>query len=73
MIWNENSLTFSIDNQPFMTVNRPINSNTQSWPFDQDFFLILNLAIGGDWPGDPDNSIFPVTFEIDYVRVYEAE
>ena len=73
MIWNENSLTFSIDNQPFMTVNRPINSNTQSWPFDQDFFLILNLAIGGDWPGNPDNNIFPITFEIDYVRVYEAE
>lgn len=73
MIWNENSLTFTIDNQPFMTVYRPSNSNTQSWPFDQDFFLILNLAIGGDWPGDPDDNIFPITFEIDYVRIYTPE
>jgi hypothetical protein len=30
------------------------------------------MAIGGDWPGDPDDNIFPITFEIDYVRVYES-
>ena len=71
--WTETYLTFSIDTQPFMTLNRPINSDEQSWPFDQNFFMILNLAIGGTWPGDPDNSIFPVTFEIDYVRIYQPE
>lgn len=43
------------------------------WPFDKKFFLILNLAIGGDWGGlnGVDNSIFPATLEIDYVRVYK--
>lgn len=42
------------------------------WPFDKKFFLIINLAIGGDWGGinGIDNSIFPATMEIDYVRVY---
>lgn len=42
------------------------------WPFDKKFFLIINLAIGGDWGGikGVDNSIFPATMEIDYVRVY---
>ncbi len=43
------------------------------WPFDKKFFLIINLAVGGDWGGlkGVDNSIFPSTFEIDYVRVYK--
>lgn len=43
------------------------------WPFDKNFFLIINLAIGGDWGGlhGVDNKIFPATLEIDYVRVYK--
>lgn len=45
------------------------------WPFDRDFYLILNLAIGGDWGGAQgiDDDIFPTTMEVDYVRVYQAE
>ncbi|MFQ6610565.1 MAG: glycoside hydrolase family 16 protein, partial [Fidelibacterota bacterium] len=73
MIRTENNITFTVDDVPYMTVNRPINSGDEAWPFDQDFFFILNLAIGGIWPGDPDDSIFPITFEIDYVRVYIPE
>lgn len=47
----------------------------QVFPFDQEFFLILNLAIGGNWGGvqGVDESIFPQTFEIDYVRYYERD
>ena len=43
------------------------------WPFDQPFYLILNLAIGGNWGGKMGvaNDIFPNRFEIDYVRVYQ--
>lgn len=43
------------------------------WPFDKKFFLIINLAIGGNWGGlvGVDDKIFPATFEIDYVRVYK--
>lgn len=41
-------------------------------PFNRAFYLQLNLAIGGNWPGNPDlTTVFPKTFEIDYVRVYE--
>jgi len=41
------------------------------WVFDQPFFLLLNLAIGGVWPGDPDrNVVFPQVMRVDYVRVY---
>ena len=41
-------------------------------PFDRRFHLLLNVAVGGDWPGDPDDTTeFPQRMEIDYVRVYQ--
>jgi beta-glucanase (GH16 family) len=44
-----------------------------AWVHDHPFFILLNLAIGGDWPGDPDESTpFPATLLVDYVRVYRA-
>ena len=43
-----------------------------SYPFNQDFFLILNVAIGGNWPGDPDGTTqFPQQMMVDYIRVFE--
>ncbi len=43
-------------------------------PFDQHFYILLNVAVGGNWPGAPDaTTVFPVTMEIDYVRVYSGE
>ncbi len=42
------------------------------WPFDQDFHFILNVAVGGRWPGNPnETTVFPQTLEVDYVRVYK--
>ncbi len=42
-----------------------------AWVFDHPFFLVLNVAVGGDWPGPPDASVhFPQTMLVDYVRVY---
>jgi beta-glucanase (GH16 family) len=42
-------------------------------PFDQPFYVLLNVAVGGNWPGAPDAStVFPVTMEVDYVRVYSG-
>ena len=43
-----------------------------NWPFDEDFHIIMNCAVGGNWPGSPDASTqFPQRMEIDYVRVYQ--
>lgn len=54
-----------------------VNEGTgpSTWPFDKRFHLLLNLAIGGNWGGvnGVDDSIFPTTFEIDYVRVYKMK
>ncbi|NLD91077.1 MAG: glycoside hydrolase family 16 protein [Fibrobacter sp.] len=42
-------------------------------PFDKRFYLIMNLAVGGNWPGNPDGStVFPARMEVDYVRVYAS-
>jgi beta-glucanase (GH16 family) len=44
------------------------------WVFDQPFFLILNVAVGGAWPGNPDaTSVFPQRMLVDYVRVYRRQ
>jgi beta-glucanase (GH16 family) len=45
----------------------------QVWPFDQPFFMLLNIAVGGNWGGQQgvDDSVFPQRLEVDYVRVYK--
>jgi beta-glucanase (GH16 family) len=45
----------------------------EAWPFNKDFHLILNIAVGGNWGGAQgiDTTIFPQKMEIDYVRVYK--
>ncbi len=75
MIWSP--VAYYVDNpaQPYVTYT-PASLNGISgavWPFDggQSNFIILNLAIGGDWPGAPNNTTpFPSEMLVDYVRVY---
>jgi len=57
--------------KPYFTYS-PDPQTSADWPFNQPFFFILNVAIGGNWGGAQgiDNSIFPVSMVIDYVRVY---
>jgi beta-glucanase (GH16 family) len=44
----------------------------QRAPFDTSFHMLLNLAVGGNWPGSPDGStVFPAEMLVDYVRVYQ--
>lgn len=83
--WTEGKLEYFIDGELHHTITEFKNSNSTgspNGPFDQDFFLRLNLAIGGNYIDtpwdDPNNSVgaangegFPATMSIDYVRVYE--
>lgn len=69
--WNENEIKWFIDGYHYFTRTN-LDLGGQNWPFDQDFHFLLNLAVGGNLPGSPDGStVFPQTFEIDYVRVYD--
>jgi beta-glucanase (GH16 family) len=49
------------------------NTGSASWPYDQPFHIMLNLAIGGNWGGvkGVDDTIFPTTMQVDYVRFYK--
>lgn len=72
MEWNPNEIRFFIDGiQIFFFLKESTDPN--KWPFDQDFHLILNNAIGGFWGGMQgiDDSSFPQKYLIDYVRVYQ--
>ena len=70
--WSESKIDFYINNNYYWTYYN-ISQGPSMWPFDQEFHIILNLAIGGSWGGicPIDNSSFPQELVIDYVRVYQ--
>jgi beta-glucanase (GH16 family) len=69
--WDPSAIRFFIDQTNYVTFTRAQWPRNAPWPFDHQFFLILNLAVGGTWPGNPDPStVFPQQMLIDYVRVY---
>jgi beta-glucanase (GH16 family) len=70
--WTANHIEFSIDGYVYATVNRASLPAGTKWVYDHPFFILLNLAVGGAWPGNPDAStIFPQDLIVDYVRVYQ--
>lgn len=77
MIWTKGSVAYYVDDpaHPYITYSTSNMSGLSGakWPFDdgQSSFILLNLAIGGDWPGPPDSTTpFPSEMLVDYVRVY---
>lgn len=69
--WDEQSLNFFIDDKHIVSYHKPENPTKENWPYDAPHYLILNLALGGWWGGKIDDDIFPVTFKIKHVKVYE--
>lgn len=71
--WNSDKIDWWVDGQKVFTYNRLNSVDYRLWPFNQKFYLILNLAIGGEWAAQQgiDDAIFPLKFYIDYVRVYQ--
>jgi beta-glucanase (GH16 family) len=70
--WEPGYIKWYLNDQLFHTYNNAYNGNEQ-WPFDQEFYCILNLAVGGQWGGAQgiDETIWPQEFLVDYVRVYQ--
>ena len=71
MDWEENSIKIFVDDQQiFSATNSDVSGNP--YPFNNDFFFIFNIAVGGNWPGAPDaNTVFPQRLVVDYVRVFQ--
>jgi beta-glucanase (GH16 family) len=73
MIWTKGQIQFYVDNQANIYETFSTTSpGTGTWPFDQGpMFILLNLAVGGDWPGSPNSTtVFPSTYLVNYVRIY---
>ena len=69
--WDKDKIEFFVDKTLVYTFN-PSIKNEDTWPFDKPFYIILNLAVGGNFGGpEVDDAIFPQKFYIDYVRVYQ--
>lgn len=70
--WFEDKIDFYIDNEKYFSFQNDKKNNFQTWPFNQRFHLLINIAVGGDWPGSPNETTnFPAEMKIDYVRIYE--
>ena len=70
--WNASQIVFSVDDKVHYRVGRDEVQRFGNYVFDQSFFVILNLAVGGTFDGDPSSdAILPATMLVDYVRVYK--
>ena len=71
--WSPFYLRYLIDDEPFFFVYNDSNGDNGKWPFDDPHYIILNLAIGGDWGGAQGISTgdFPMRMMVDYVRVFK--
>lgn len=69
--WRPGDIRWFVDGRPYFHVTPASLPKGAKWVFDHPFFVILNLAVGGGWPGDPDATTkLPQQMVIDYVRVY---
>ena len=72
--WEPAEIRFYVDDHLYQTQTPDNRPSGTKWVFDHPFFLILNLAIGGNWPGNPDKTTqFPAKMLVDYVRVYSRK
>jgi beta-glucanase (GH16 family) len=69
--WTSDYLQWGVDDNIFYTYNRPAGSTNANWPFDNPQYMLLNVAVGGTLGGTPNDALFPIAMEIDYVRVYQ--
>jgi len=71
--WDPKEIRFFVDGNPYTSFQNT-GKGFAEWPFDQRFHLLLNIAVGGGWGGQKgvDDSIFPRSMIVDYVRVYQT-
>jgi len=69
--WKQNQVKWLIDGNVYSTYTSA-DFGANNYPFNEDFFLIFNMAVGGNWPGNPDATTYlPQWLIVDYVRVYQ--
>ncbi len=69
IVWDRDIIEWYVDNERFKTFTK---TNSANYPFNAPFFFLFNIAVGGKWPGNPDDTtVFPQYLTVDYIRVYQ--
>lgn len=71
--WDHDKITFLVNGKPTFTYPRVAEKGAAQWPFDQPFYIIMSMQVGGKWVGEADPKDYPSGMEIDWVRVYSRE
>jgi beta-glucanase (GH16 family) len=72
--WEPGTVRFYVDDHLYETQNASAVPKGDTWEFEHPFFLLINVAVGGQWPGSPDSTTtFPQTLKVDWVRVYQKD
>ena len=72
--WGVNYINFYVDDKLYNTITPEDDDVTGDWVFNDEFYIIMNVAVGGDYVGRPTNqTVFPQEMLVDYVRVYSAD
>jgi len=73
LLWKRDFIQFSVDGVPFET-HTPADIPGRTWAYNHPFFLVLNVAVGGNFSGSPDTTtVFPQKMLVDYIRVYQPK
>ena len=74
MEWTTNTISWFVDSKQYFKINAANIPKGSEWVYTKPEFILINLAIGGNWPGYPDNTtVFPQRMVVDYVRVYSHD
>lgn len=69
--WNEKQIDIYYDEKKYHTFLNDLSGSGKSSAFRKPFYLLINFAMGAEWPGPIDDAVLPQCFEVDYVRIYE--
>ncbi len=74
IIWVEDKIEFFVNDQLYYTITPAVIGSQNPYPFNDPFFFIFNVAVGGNWPGSPDaTTLFPQHMIVDYIRVFQEK
>ena len=68
--WNSESILWFVDNKIYFSLDKK-DYFKKTWPFDNEYFLIINQAIGGFWPGEPEVNFKTSDYIIDWIKIYQ--
>jgi beta-glucanase (GH16 family) len=71
LTWTADEIKIGMDGRNYLRY-RNEGKGIEQWPFNEPQYMLLNVAVGGSWPGSPnDSTVFPARMEVDYVRIYQ--